>query len=172
VKDTSINIAKLIRPKIIITENEIFIRDRLFGWRLFLFLLGVLFVIYSVYFKTGDDQAIGVIFGLIWSIVFLYDCVSLKRVRIDLKARKLYRRSLNPIENLLDWILQHPSTIPYENIDIFFSDYTEVFASAVQRYYVYLKTNDPYKLKIGTFKTLADSEIVVRFLNNLISRSR
>jgi hypothetical protein len=153
------------RPKILVSESAIFVCDSVLLWRVFLFLLGVCFVFFAIFFKEGTDRFMGFWFGVAWSVIFLYDSLSLKRTKIDLGQRMIYRKSLNPIENLIDRVLQHPKVISFENVEKIYADYSEAAASAVQRYYVYLRTDDPYNLKIGTFRTQADSELFAEFLN-------
>jgi len=68
---------------------------------------------------------------------------------------------------LIDYILQHPSKIPFHNVEKIFSNFTVAFASAVQRYYLYIRTDDPYTLKIGTFEKEADA---IKFANFLTAK--
>ena len=104
-------------------------------------------------------------------MIFLYDSLSLKRVKVDLKEKVVYRKSLNPLENLIDRLLQHPSRIPFSTIEKVFADYTVAFRGA-QRYYLYIMTDDPYKLDIGIFDKLADAERVASFIGQQIRKAK
>ena len=117
-----------------------------------------------VFESNEGSRTIGLVLTLSMSSGFIYDSFSLKRTKIDLKNKIIFRRSLNPLENLLGRLLKHPSTIPFATIEKVFADYTEIFGGAPHRYYLYVRTDDPYNLNIGTFDKLTDAERVASYL--------
>jgi hypothetical protein len=109
----------------------------------------------------------GMFFCIVFSLAFIYDSLSLQRVRIDLKNKYVFRKSINPMENLINFLLKRPFHISFSNIDKIYSDYTPTFSGA-QRYYLYLKSKDKYKLQIGTFKKETQASICAEFLSKVI----
>ena len=145
----------------------ILISDPPFAWRIFLVLFCIDLAIIGSQFD-GDDHWKGILFGSRLSLAFLYDSLSLQRVKIDLRDRVVYQASLNPVENLVNYLLKRPSKIPFKNIDKIYSDYTEVFGGATQRYYAYIRTSDPHKLLIGTFKKESEARGFATYLNGKV----
>jgi len=76
------------------------------------------------------------------------------------------------MENLMNRLLQRPSKIPFMKIDKIYSDYNEAFGGASQRYYLYIKSGQKDKLRIGTFNKEADANSFATFLNRKISNVR
>ena len=158
----------LSRPKIIISNDFILISDPPFAKRIFLAFFCLSLGIGAAQFKMGDDRITAVLVSASLTIVFIYDALSLQRVKVDLQKRTIYRASLNPIENLINLILKRPSEVSFKQIDKIYCDYNEAFGGASQRYYLYIKTFDPYSLKICTFNKLADATSFAAFLNRKI----
>lgn len=158
----------LSRPKIILSNDIILISDPPFAKRIFLVFFCLCLTIYVFLSRDNYDKPLGILVCLILSIIFIYDALSLQRVKIDLQKKILNRSSLNPIENLIAFLLQHPSKIPFKNIEKIFCDYTEAFGGAKQRYLIYARTDDPYNLKIGTFNKKEDAESFATYLNRKI----
>ena len=156
------------RPKIVVTDKEILISDPPFPWRLFLTLFSFAILIFALKYNTGLDRLEGTAAGVFLSLVFIYDSLSLQRVRIDLKNKCVFRRSINPMENLVNYLLKRPFAIPFSNIDKIYSDYTPTFGGQSQRFYMYLRVKDQHKLQIGTFNKEAQASTCAAFLNKMV----
>ncbi|HVU96990.1 MAG TPA: hypothetical protein VHE34_17290 [Puia sp.] len=156
-------LSNLRRPRIVIADDYILISDPPFGWKIFLAFFCLLMAL-IVLESDKDSGMVGFVLCLSMAVGFIYDSLSLKRTNIDLKTKVIYRKSLNPLENLLGKLLKHPSKIPFSAIERIFADYTEAFGGATQRYFLYIRTDDPYNLKIGTFNKLVDAERVASYL--------
>jgi len=157
----------LSRPKITIDADCILIFDRPFAWKIFLSLFCLLMA-FIVFESNYESRTIGLILTISISIGFIYDSLSLKRTKIDLKNKIIYTKSLNPVDNILGRILKHPSQIPFSAIEKVFTDHPETFASAPRRYYLYIRTDDPYNLNIGTFNKLVEAEHIAAYLNRKV----
>jgi len=107
------------------------------------------------------------ILTLVIFLAFVYDCLSLKRIKIDLKQRVVYRRSANPLENIIASFLQHPSAIQFSNIEKIYAEYVDPMKDSRQ-FYVYIRTDDPYNLKIASFNNEAAAVECAAYLNNEI----
>lgn len=156
------------RPKIVVTDEEIFISDPPFVWRLFLTLFSFAILTFALKYNTGRDRLEGAAAGVLLSLIFIYDSLSLQRVKIDLKNECVFRRSLNPLENLINSLLKRPFTIPFSNIDKIYSDSTPAFGGQSLRYYMYLRSKDQHKLQIGTFNKEAQASACAVFLNKMV----
>ena len=153
----------LSRPKISISEDLISISDPPFAKRIFLvlFCFGLALIASQ---NNGNDNWIGIFAGLGMALVFIYDSFSLQRIKIDLRSKIIFRTSLNPLENWVNYLRNHPSEIPFKNIEKIYADYTVTFGGATQRYYVYVRTRDPYKLVLGTFNKESEAEDFAAYL--------
>jgi hypothetical protein len=158
----------LPRPKITISGDIIKIIDPPLFKRIFLALFCIFFVFIASLDKEIAGRTTGMLLGGGLFFVFVYDSLSLQRVKIDFINKTVYRTSLNPLENLINRILGRPSKLPFSNIEKVYSDYREAFGGASQRYYLYIKSGDPYSLKIGTFNTESDAKNIASLLNKLI----
>jgi hypothetical protein len=69
------------------------------------------------------DKVMGIIVSLSCALAFLYDSLSLQRVKIDLQGKIVYGTSLNPLENLVNRLLHRPAKIPFHKIEKIYSDY-------------------------------------------------
>ena len=148
---------KLKRPKLALTEDVILISDPPIGMRIFLTLLCLLFAM-NLFFEGIDDNFWGFIIFSCLALVFLYDALSLNRAKVDLKRKAIFRTTLNPIANLLDRILQHPSVIPFDKITKFGVEYPLRGGPYVPRFYLYVEYDGIYKLTIGIFKKGDEAE--------------
>ena len=158
----------LKRPNINVSGEMIFISDPPFAWRIFLALFCASLAVIASQFRDQNDRTKGILVGLMLSLVFIYDSLSLQRVTFDLQRQVVHRVSLNPIENLINRILSKPSEIPFKKINKIYSDYNEAFGGASQRYNIYIKSDNKYKLRIGTFNKEADANNVAAFLSRKI----
>jgi hypothetical protein len=155
-------------PKIRISENTIFISDPPIGWRNFLVIFCIFLVVLCFEVKEGQDKIIGVTLALFFCIIAIYNAISLHRVRIDLKGRIIYFRSLNPIENLLNRILKRSTTISFSNVEKIYCDYPVLVGHGEKSYDLYLRSRGGYKLKIGIFKKEAEATSFTSFLKSKI----
>jgi len=73
------------RPKIVLTDDEILISDPPFAKRIFFALFFLALMIISLKYYTGPDRIKGAFITSLFFLGFIYDSLSLKRVRIDLK---------------------------------------------------------------------------------------
>ena len=151
IMDSSNDFKKLSRPNIEIDEDLIVISDPPIGWRIFLTLLWC-GLTWMAFLEGGDEYLMGVFVCGAGVLAFLYDALSLNRVRVDLKNKVIFRTTLNPLGNLLDRILQHPSAIPLDKITKFEVDYPIRGFSGVSRWYLLVEYDGIYKLQIGIFK--------------------
>jgi hypothetical protein len=156
------------RPKIVVTDEEILISDPPLPRRLFLTLFSFAVLIFALKYNTGRDRLEGSAAGIFLSLLFIYDSLSLQRVRIDLKNKCVFRRSINPMENLVNYLLKRPFTIPFSDIDKIYSDFTPAFGGQAQRYYMYLRSKDQHNLQIGTFNKEAQASTCAVFLNKMV----
>ena len=155
----------LRHPKIVISDYVILLSDRPFIGEAFLTTVLLGYTIFTFKFRGSFDLSTIVICSLGF---FFYDTIALKRIRIDLYNKIIYRTSINPLENLLNVLLRRPSVIPFKNIKRIYSDYTQLFVPATTRYFVYIEAADGYKLKIGTFDKEMDASQFAVFLNSKI----
>jgi hypothetical protein len=154
----------LPKPKIVIEQDWIYLSDRVIPWRIFLTLFCAAGTAFSVWRGVQDNEMMILVTGT-GTFGFLYGSLSLYRIKIDLKNKVMHRTSINPLANLIDRILQHPADIPFANIEAVYSGKEMQFsAAAVTRHYLYIRTDDPYALKIGIFNTVADAELCAAFL--------
>ncbi|HEY4062387.1 MAG TPA: hypothetical protein VGM30_10825 [Puia sp.] len=158
----------LPRPKISISGDMLEISDPPFAWRIFLAFFCTFLIFIASRDKEIASRTTGMLLGWGLFFVFVYDSLSLQRVKIDFINKTVYRTSLNPLENLINRILGRPSKLPFSNIEKVYSDYREAFGGASQRYYLYIRSGDPYSLKIGTFNTESDAKNIASILNKLI----
>ena len=161
--DISDDFTKLKRPKEALKNDVILISDPPIGWRIFLTFF-CLFLTAIFLFENSDDNFLGIVVCSLFSFVFLYDSLSLNRVKVDLRKKIIIRKTLNPVANLLDRMLQHPSVIPFDKITRFAVTYPSIGGPDVQRYYLFAEYDGLYKLNIGIFKTGDDAERVADFL--------
>jgi len=159
---------KLKRPKIVISDNIILISDSPFAMKIFLAIFFSILTVGATFFEESYNKSLGIIVCLIFTVIFVYDALSLKRVKIDLREKILYYSSLNPVENLVNYLLKHPYKIPFANIEKIYHDYNESVAPVSKKYYVYIRTDDPYNLKIGTFNKESDAEAFSTYLKREI----
>jgi hypothetical protein len=124
------------RPRIRISEDVILISDPPIYRRIFLFCFCLFLAILALLYKEGEDKVIATIVSFSFALAFLYDALSLQRVKMDLKEKMVYRTSLNPLENLVNHLLRRPSQLSFRNIEKIYSDYNVAFGGAAQRYYV------------------------------------
>lgn len=157
----------LRHPKIVISNDDILLSDRLFIGKAFLTTVLLGFTIFTIKFRGSFDLSTIVICSLGF-FYFFYDTITLKRIKIDLHNKIIYRTSINPLENLLNSLLGRPSTISFKSIKRIYSDYTQLFVPATTRYYIYIETSDGHKLQIGTFDKEMDANQFAVFLNNKI----
>jgi hypothetical protein len=154
----------LPKPRIVIEQDWIYLSDRVIPWRIFLTLFCGAGTAFSIWRGVQDNEMMILVTG-IGTFGFLYGSLSLYRVKIDLKNKVLHRTSINPLENLIDRVLQHPADIPFEHIEAVYSGKEMDFGGpATTRHYLYVRTDDPYALKIGIFKSVADAELCAAFL--------
>ena len=167
----STNFESLPRPKVVISNAEISIADPPIAKRIFLtFLCAALPFVVKLMGVQGDIS-IGIIICAVATIAFGYDSLSLQRVRIDFEKKLIHRKSINPIENLLNSRLGRPFEIPFSDVTKIFSDYDVTFAPATQRYYVYLLTKKGQKLVLCTLNKESDANALAAFLNGKIKES-
>jgi len=164
------DISNLKRPKICFSNHLIYISDPPSVWSFFL-ICTCLFLLLIAYESNGDSRMVGVISALALALMSIWKFVSLRRIRVDSNERVVYRKSINPVENMVDRILQHPSRIPFSSIEKVYADYTVAFYG-VQRYYLYIVTDDPYKLNIAAFNKLVDAERVAALLTEIIRKGK
>src|SRR5258708_5768551 len=83
--------------------------DPPFAWRIFLtiFLTGC--TLFTFLYRDSYNDPYLILICLFGALLFLYDSLSLKRVKIDLEGKVIYHSSLNPLENLINALLQRPS---------------------------------------------------------------
>ena len=156
------------RPKIIISDPTILMSDPPFPWRIFLAVLFFILTIFSVESHNYYNDPWLIIICLSFMLLFVYDALSLKRVRIDFERKVISISSLNPVENLVNYILKRPSEISFSNIKKIYSGYTLAVARDTTRYYVYIRTDDLYNLKIGTFNKQIEANDFAAYLNRKI----
>jgi len=161
------NYENLPRPKISISEELISISDPPFAKRIFLVFVCIGSALIASQ-NGGNDNWIGIWGGVGMALLFIYDSLSLQRVKIDLRNKIIFRTSLNPVENWVNHLRKHPSEIPFKNIEKIYADYTVTFGGATQRYYVFIRTRDPYKLVIGTFNKESEAEDFAAYLRKKI----
>jgi len=167
----SSDLEKLRRPKVTVVGDVIFISDPLIVYRIILMLLCLL-IATKIYFEGLDANFWPFLGFCVLTLVFLYDSLSLNRVKVDLKRKVIFRTTLNPMANLLDRILQHPSVIPFDKITKFGVDYPLLTGRNVPRWYVFVEYDDLYKLKLGIFKNGKDAESIADFLRYKIKSVR
>ncbi len=154
-------------PSIIKGEDMILVSDRPTVWKIFLAVFGACAVIYLYLLPASYNKPLLMIIALAIFLAFAYDCLSLKRIKVDLKQRVVYRRSANPLENVIASLLQHPAKIPFANIEKIYADYVDPFKNS-QQFYVYIRTDDPYNLKIASFNNEAAAVECADYLSNEI----
>ena len=162
---------QLRKVKVTLSGDEMLIADKPKVWNILSIFLGVFLVVYAFYIAEDYNRE-WVMFGFgLLTLVCLWNALALMRVKIDLKERVVYRKSINPVANLLDRILQRPSRIPFGNIEGIFADYIFGMASAGgDQPYVYLRTDDPYKLRLCWIAKKADAERFAAFLHQKVRR--
>jgi hypothetical protein len=158
----------LKRPKIIISEDVILISDPPFAWRILMIFFCLFLTWIGLQFKQGNDKVMGIVVSLSCALAFIYDALSLQRVKIDLQEKIVYRTSLNPLENLVNRLLHRPAKLPFNKIEKIYSDYNVAVGAATQRYYVYIRSDNHYKLNIGTFNKEADAAHFATYLDKKI----
>jgi hypothetical protein len=158
---------ELKRPKIKITATSSSFYDPPILWRFVLTLFWFLLTVLSYLLKSSQRE-IGIFVILLMTGIFGYGSISLERVRIDLNERVVFRRNLNPIENLIDRIFEHPAKIAFDSISTIYVDRPTWIEPAVNRYCLYLKTTDPYKLRIAVFAKSLEAEKFSRYLTHVI----
>ena len=158
----------LKRPKIRILEDVILISDPPFPWRIFMIFFCLFLTCIGLLFKQGTDKVIGIAVSLSCALAFVYDALSLQRVKIDLQEKIVSRTSLNPLENLVNRLLHRPAKLPFNKIEKIYSDYKVAVGAATQRYYVYIKSDNHDKLNIGTFNKEADATQFAAYLDRKI----
>jgi len=159
---------KLYRPRIILSDGVISISDPPFAWRIFLTILFSAGTIFNVTFRNVYNDPYLILIFLFGSLLFLYDSLSLKRVKIDLERKVIFHSSLNPLENLINILFRRPSEIPFTNIKKIYADYNEVVAPATTRYFVFVQTVDQFKIKIGTFQKESYAIEFAEYLSRII----
>ena len=160
----------LRRPKIIISEEVILISDPPFAWRIFMIFFSLFLTWLGLQFKQWNDKIMGIVVSLSCALAFLYDASSLQRVKIDLQEKIVYRTSLNPLENLVNRLLHRPAKLPFNKIEKIYSDYNVAVGAATQRYYVYIRSDNHYKLNIGTFNKEPDAIHFAAYLDEKIRK--
>lgn len=161
------NFEDLRHPKIVIANEVILLSDRPYIGKVFLTIIMLGFIIFTIKFRGSFDLSIIVTCSFAF-LYFLYDTIALKRIRIDFGIKFIHRSSLNPLENLLNILLRRPTVIPFKSVKRIYSDYTQLFVPATTRYFVYIETEDGYKLQIGTFDKEMDASQFAIFLNTKI----
>lgn len=158
---------KFKRPKIEITDKCIAFYDPPIFWRFFLTFFWFLLVLLA-YGDQDSQRGIGIFVTTLMTCIFGYDSISLKRVKVDLEKKVVFKRSLNPLENLIDRMLKRPSEIAFDSISAIYVDKPAWVAPSVNRYYLYLKTTDPYNLRIAIFANASEAEEFAQYLTWVI----
>jgi len=156
-------------PGIRISKDSILIAERPFLRDIILFLVFLSCTVYVFYAEHSYNKEIGIIVCSFSSLLFLYNSISLKRVRIDLLNRVIYRTNINPFLILLEKILRHPGTLPFSKIKSVYYDNREAFVPTVTKYYVIIGTDDPFNLKIAAFTNETDAKEFADYLNQVLS---
>ncbi len=100
----------LPKPRIVIEEQDwIYLSDTPIPRRIFLTLFFGSLTAFNVWRGVEDNEMMILVTG-IGTFGFLYGSLSLYRIKIDLKNKVLHRTSINPLENLIDRVLQPPLT--------------------------------------------------------------
>jgi hypothetical protein len=154
----------LKHPKILFSNDRIEIRDRPFGWNIFLVAFMVCCCAFAINLPSTFDKPIALVITFAFLFIFCYDALSLTRTTIDFGKKTIYRRSINPLENLLSFVLKHPSIISFNDAKNISIRYTETYGPVRTKYYLCILTEDPYKLRIATFKRRIDGENFATFL--------
>jgi hypothetical protein len=167
---TNSEFKKWYRPRIVLSDEMISISDPPFAWRIFLTILCAAFTIFYVVIRNVYNDPYLILIFLCGSLLFLYDSLSLKRVKIDLEKKVIFHSSLNPVENLINILFRRPSEIPFTNVKKIYADYNEVVAPATTRYFVFVQTVDQFKIKIGTFQKEAYAIEFAEYLSRMIKK--
>jgi hypothetical protein len=134
---------------------------------LFLFFLCCTF--YVMHETGAYNREIGIIVCTFSSLLFLHNCISLKRVKIDLRSKMIYRSNLNPFLILLEKCLRHPVKLSFQNIEGVYFGNREAFVPNVTKYNVIIRTDDPFELKIAAFTMEEDAQEFSTYLQNIIA---
>jgi hypothetical protein len=169
---TPANFESLPRPRVKISNDEILIADPPIAKRIFLAFVFASLPFIVKLFGVQGDISIGIGICVVATIGFAYDSLSLQRVRISFENKIIYRKSLNPIENILNSLVKRPFEIPFSDVNRIFSDYTITFAPASQRYYVYLLTKKGKKMVLCTLDKEPDANTFAVFLNRKVKAYR
>jgi len=140
-----------------------FLRDIL----LFLFFLCCTWYVLSV--GKAFNRDIAIIVCTFSTLLFLHNCISLKRVKIDMRSKMVYRSNLNPLLVLLEKWLRHPVKLSFENIKGVHFDNREAFVPSVTKYHVIIRTDDPFELKIAAFTMEEDARAFSAYLQKVIT---
>jgi|SRR6185312_793053 len=164
---TSIDFKKFRRPKVTVEEDLILISDPPIGMLMAFALLCLSFVLELLLEGKGDNTW-GIIVCSSIAVVCLYNTLTVNRVRVDLRRKAVFRTTLNPIGNLLDRILQHPSVIPFDKITRFGVNSYLSTRIDVPRHHLYVEYDGLYKLTIGIFKRAEEANSFAEFLRTKI----
>lgn len=151
-------------PTFEVSDKKIFIYNLPTTSDLYVVGITFLFFLYVVSGKgVPDAYNYPVLFFLIF-LFFTFACLSLDKIVIDTNKKTITRKNYNPIMNFIRRIiLQLPSVIDFKDVSQIDSDQT-YFQKDGNSYYVYIITNTPYKLRIGTFSNKSCSEVFIEFL--------
>jgi hypothetical protein len=155
-------------PGIKASKDHVLICERPYLRDILLFLFFLACTIYVFYSGHSYNKEIGIIVCSFSSLLFLYNSVSLKRIKIDLRNRMIYRSNVNPFLILLEKCLRHPETLSFKKISSIYYDNHEAFVPSGTKYYVIIRTDDPYDLKIAAFTEEEDAKQFSQYLNLLI----
>ncbi|HMH20148.1 MAG TPA: hypothetical protein VK563_00160 [Puia sp.] len=103
-------------PKIVLSDEAILISDTP---AISYFIMMAMMVICTIFIFIADhrfENTFKIVVGLISIFFFMYLAFSLKRVKICLQEKIIYRTNFNPLENLLNFILQQPGKIAFSKI--------------------------------------------------------
>jgi hypothetical protein len=155
-------------PGITSSKDTVLITERPFLRDILLFLFFLACTIYVFKSAQSYNKEIGIIVCSFSSFLFLYNSVSLRRVKIDLRTRMIHRSNLNPFLILLEKLLRHPASLSFENVETVFYHNREAFVPSVAKYYVIFRTKDPFNLKIVSFTDEENAREFSEYLNHLI----
>jgi hypothetical protein len=155
-------------PGITTTDDSVLITERPYLRDILLFLFFVSCTVYIFRSSPSYNKEIGMIVCSFSSLLFLYNSISLKRVRIDLRTRMIYRTYFYPLLILLENVLRHPASQTFHKINTIYNDNGEAFVPSVTKYYVIIRTDDPFNLKIVSFTDEEDARLFSQYLNHLL----
>jgi hypothetical protein len=160
---------KFRNPKVIFANNQIILKQRPFIYEILLFIFwGIMLSILIQSDKDYKKPFVTILFSLI-TLLFFWRAFSLRRIKIDLNEKLVYRSNLNPFALLIEKFLQHPLKIPFTSISGVYWDSESFRANNwYPNFYIVLKTTDPYKLKIAKFRKKENAESFSNFIQFII----